>query len=112
MADPKSLALVARLYRKTVDGKLTWEKTVDEDVFQTSLPKFSVRLFPREVDMVLQVYNDDGMLLVEVTDPELKGEYIEGQGPYTVMVEMHKLARRNALGVDQALDNLLTQLED
>lgn len=112
MAVPKLVELVARLYRKTKQNKINWEKTIEEDVFQTNFPGFSVRLFPKDGDMYLQIYNDEGLLIDQVIDTEIRGESIEGEGPFGAMTNMHALARRNALGVDKVLDSLLEELGD
>jgi hypothetical protein len=47
MADPKLRALVQRLHKRTLEGTIPWERTVDEGAFQASFTGYSVRMQPR-----------------------------------------------------------------
>src|SRR5437764_653182 len=110
MADKKYVTLVQRLNRKTREGKIAWEETSEEDVFQAVFPDYSVAIFPRNNDYVLQVFNSEGKLLVELDDVELDNITPENVNMYEEMQELHENARHEALDVDDAIDDLLTQL--
>lgn len=112
MAESKLVAFVTQLSKKTDEGKISWEKTLDEGVYQSNFPGFSVHLFQRKADIVIQIYNDEGLLIEEIADPDISNEIINGETAYTAMSKMYSLARRKALGVDKALDALLAELGD
>lgn len=123
MSDPKLTLLLKRLHKKTLEGTIPWEKTVDEGVFHASFKGFSVRLFLRPSrdpdlqglgdvnDLVLQIYNEEGVLVEELSDLEFRDEDF-GMTPYAFMDQMYTQARRVAMGFAQAIDTLLEALND
>ena len=107
MADSKIGKLVRALLEKTKAGKVSWEKTINETVFQAVFAGYVVRLF-RVGD---QPADDIGFIILN--DRE---ETIEETTTHDVSVdrracrELFELARRQALGADRAIDDLLKQL--
>ena|SRR5258708_5236990 len=105
--------LVDVLSEKTTAGTQSWEPTAVDDEFVTVVGDFSV--FIRSVDdpnnreqpdffltlrdkdnrVILSIRNGD--LQVGVADPQLRN--------------LHELARRSALKIDQALDAILKSLK-
>lgn len=113
MSYPKIARLVEALLTQTENGSLQWEQTEKSDTFQASFPRYSVRLFMRyanefEVDYVLQILNELGDIVEEVSDPDLKDVL---DSAYKKMRELHETARRSAMGVESALDEILDFLE-
>ncbi|MCF3194139.1 hypothetical protein [Pseudomonas bubulae] len=109
MSYPKIAKLIDVLVTQTENGSLQWAQTETSDMFQASFPRYSVRLYtqqagPIEVDYVLQILNELGEIVEEVSDPDLK-EVMES--PYKVMRRLHDAARRSAMGVESALDEIL-----
>lgn len=104
MSYPKIAALVRALITQTSSGELNWSQTEKTGTFQASFPRYSVRIYPKGNDYVLQILNDLGDIVEEVTDPEL-GDVLNDA--YTKMGELHDAARRNAMGVESALDDIL-----
>jgi hypothetical protein len=110
--------LVLRLKQKTAEGSVPWEATPGKATFQTSLPKFSVRIAEipgeGEVDYEIRVYEEGGRLLERASDVEISKamEGISGQESFKTMKELYTMARRRAFGVEEALDELLASLDE
>ena len=113
MSYPKIAKLVEALLTQTENGSLQWEPTEKSDTFQASFPRYSVRLFVRhvsefDVDYILQIINDFGDIVEEISDPDLNDVL---DSAYRKMREVHEAARRSAMGVESALDEILGFLE-
>jgi hypothetical protein len=109
------IALVLQaLDKRTKAGEVPWNETETKGVFQTSFPSYSVRLFqasnPFEdaSDFVLQIINESGDVVEETRDTDLT-DYFEK--PYIFMRDLYERARRRAMGVDDAIDEILRALQ-
>jgi hypothetical protein len=111
MSYPKMALLVRKLLEKSRQGKIAWEQSPKAGVYQASFPEFTVQIGTRgredETDVVLRIFNSGGQLVEEIADPELRGDIEKSFG---VMMEIYETARRTAMGVEQALDKLLSEL--
>lgn len=117
----KTAELVDRLYRHTVTGRIAWSETEEEGVFQTAFPTYAVRISHRPsqtdiegVDYVISIFESEGRLIEEITDAGVAAEYSEefSRRAYGDMQELHETARRQAMGVEAALDAILAELDD
>ena len=113
MSYPKIAKLVEVLLSQTENGLLQWESTEKSEMFQASFPRYSVRLSIRyvsdiDIDYVLQILNEFGDIVEEVSDPDLKDVL---ESAYKKMRVLHEAARRSAMGVESALDEILSFLE-
>ena len=114
-AEAKLWQLVRRLAEKTAEGAVVWEATADKNTYQTSFPENGVRISE------VQRRDLDPRILVEVLDGN--GNVIEGSYDVDIVPtdgrpealrtikDLYTTIRRRALGVDSALDNLLSELE-
>ncbi len=119
MIDKKFAMLVEKLYNKTIDGDIEWEKTDIEGVFQASFPNYSIRLSTEKIhyqedDTITEyyyfnIYNSEGKL-IESTDNYQLSDSLEDS--YDKMEKMYHIARRRSLGVEKAIDDLLSELDD
>jgi hypothetical protein len=111
--EEKLLKLVQRLLDKTKAGETKWEETVWPDSFQTSFPNNVVRISKNEngavTDYVISVLNEVGTAIESADDAELSKAFPRAE-VYRIMSELYGIARRRALGVDAALDSLLSEL--
>jgi hypothetical protein len=95
------------LYQRTKKGEIVWERTDSDTRFLTSFPNNGVVLrldatgFPQ-----LLLRNERGE-----TIETLSFQQAVGAGIHEKMRELYELARRQAFGVDQALDELLRALK-
>lgn len=119
MASEKITRLIESLVRKTAAGTLRWEKASVPDFFQASFPRYSVLAgwksrgsgFENEfaramrgVDnspFVLRIGGEEGHIIEEVDATEAPD-----------LPELFAMARRNASGVEQALDDIIGYLEE
>src|SRR5262245_40054636 len=111
----KMVRLLTQLRKKSEAGVVDWQPTSEDDTYQASFPNYTVRILERlardEIDIVLQILNEEGRLIEEVSDPQLnKIAPFEGQA-FGFMRDLHQMARRKAMKVDVALDQILSDLE-
>jgi len=108
MSNTKIVRLIQGIVKQTEAGKINWEVTESEEVFQASFPNYSIRLSYTASDMGtdywLTIMNDEGSVIESVSDVQIKSEL---DGSYRIMESLYSNARRVALGVDKALDDLL-----
>lgn len=112
----KMTQIVEQLISATNTGHINWEETEVEDVFQVSYPTYSIRiaempsetaLDPDIVDIVITVYNKEGKKIESVSDDQLKDAITNA---YLQMKELYDTAKGYALGTEQTLDNIITDL--
>lgn len=116
MSYPKIINLVQKLHEATRDGSVLWRETEADDVFQVSFSQYSARIAKRLSRMdrtsdeyVLSIHNDEGDLVEEIGDED--GEDARQKGMlFNALKETHETARRQSMGVDQALDSILDEL--
>lgn len=109
MKDEKLVRLARLLYERTKDGDIRWEETALRDTFQCSFPSYSVLISQKSFSgladpkpmRILKICNEEGKTIEEISDaaPPLSGR-IE-------LKELFELARRDAMGVEKALDEIL-----
>ncbi len=111
----KLAKIIVKLVERTKAGSVTWEETGNRGVFQAAFPGYTIQVFSREneddpdvLDYIVRIVNEEGNVLEEVADLELR-EVMEH--PLSTMKELYGLARRSALGVDEALNRILSSLE-
>jgi len=118
MSKQKVATIVQRLHGATISGKVDWELTEKEGVYQASYPDFSIRISTQPaiepepevfIDYVLSIYNNKGTLLESVTDVELQGEVTT---PFKTLGEIYESARGYALGLEQTLDSIINSLPE
>jgi hypothetical protein len=115
MALDKMVKVIQLLAERTEAGKIQWEETEASGAFQAAFATYSVRLSKRPSrdrdeadDIVLQIVNDDGTVVEEVSDVDMHARM---ENAYRTMKAIYDVARRTALGVEQALDALIGDLE-
>lgn len=99
--------LVTRLTELTEGGKVSWEETADERTFLASVGKFVVTLGEEPnydgPDYLFKILDGTGKTIDEAYG--MPGE------EWSRLSNLYKLARRNALHVEEALSDLLSSLE-
>jgi hypothetical protein len=116
METSKRRQLVKRLLDSTHSGQTTWEVTGDDNAFLTSFPNYSIRIIflhpgnQPDPDYYLQIINQDSQLIEEFSDTELGSDMNNIRESFRMMRDMYNTARRNALGVDKAIDDILEAL--
>ena len=110
--------LVERLHSKSERREIQWQKSVP-DAFETSFPNYTVEVGQisgsPESTTYLKIYNEEGEVIEFVQDQELRSGafYSSDDDKYqTKLRETYQMARRVALGTEEAIDNLIMALED
>jgi|ERR1017187_1474884 hypothetical protein len=107
--EEKLITLVKRLHAKTKAGEIRWEQTTANGVFQTAFPSYTVKLAKRGADYSISILDEMGTTLESSDDAQLAAAFPE-RSVYQTMRELYDMARRVALGVNEALDSLLGEL--
>jgi hypothetical protein len=122
MSTSKYARIVERLVEKTNKGELDWKETPGGSGYQVSFPDYSLIIyetvngqFPNENDYLISIVNSEGDVLDHFSDIDL--DSAEGRTGseikyYPMLKELYNQVRRQALGVDKALDAILHELED
>jgi hypothetical protein len=110
MGNEKMVSLLQKLYQRTSEGRVPWQETEMPEVFQAAFPGYAVRIHhdPDSGDIVLSLFNEEGAQIEEVTDEDIKNEL---QNSFTLMKDLYDTARRTAMGVEEALDKILAELD-
>jgi hypothetical protein len=110
MAFDKYKQLVDRLSQKTLNKELTWKESAQANAFQVSFTNYSVSFSEQGAgpDYSIAIINSSGEVVDTFTDVDLD----EGKGTayFRKMGDLFQTARRQALGVDQAIDEILDDL--
>lgn len=113
MSYAKIAKVVDSLIVNTELGKIIWkENLIDENTFKYSSANTSVIIGKKQHDydefsIFIEIYDKNGKQIEIVTDDDLSGFF---DSSYQKMDNLFAVARRQALGVEQILDNLLEEL--
>ena len=111
MADDKLIKLVKGLEKLTLDGKVAWETSDRVGVFQVSYPNYSLRISTKErddaEDIWITIIDDVGDVVESFSDVTLGNSFIDA---YRLMSRTYAEARRIAMGVNAALDEILGEM--
>ena len=99
----------------TLDGNLQWEKTADEGVFQTIVASYILRYKHKTHGNIytIELYNSDNEMVDRFTDEELtdNDEY-ESELVFSKMSSAYDKARRQAMGTEKAIDDIISELDN
>ena len=119
MSENRLVTLLQVLHKKTIERKVDWEPTARDGSFQAAFSTHVITLRsqhsqhePDELDYVFSIVNDDGNTIESIDDVQLSNAIGDVGSGYKLMKEMHALARRIALGAEDAIDSLLKELGD
>jgi hypothetical protein len=104
------------LLAKTESGKIKWQDTVEPNTFQVSFPNYSIILGHR---ILMQHAARPGIPTYEVSILNAEEKNVDsftdqnlGGGYQQRIAELFQKVRRQALGADKALDEILNALKD
>ena len=116
MTERKVYELVGRLLEKTRRGELAWEVTPSREAFLTVLGAFAVKIFfvldksGKDATLALSVSDSEGRAIETSRDVDLANRLGPTVPVMQTMRDLYAEARRSALGVDAALDQILSEL--
>lgn len=114
----KMISLIKNLKQKTENKIILWTETEDEGIYQTAFPNFTVRLSKitsldpknQSEDYWIGIYNLEGRLIEKLSNKEIFSGYTIYDSERTLMKDLYALAHRCAMGVDDALDEIINEL--
>ncbi len=106
--------LLQALRNSTEKGETEWEESSWSGSFQASFPNYSVTLrksdkFNGGEEYTISILDYHGETIEEATDEDMSEVNLKA---FEEMKDLYEIARRRAKGVEQALDELLSQLDD
>jgi hypothetical protein len=112
MSLDKYQQLIDQLLAKTERGSLEWRETAEPDTFLSSFSNYSVILTRREhapnyFVHIISILNSEGKKVDTFCD-----DMGWDPGYKQQLTDLYERARRQALGADKALDEILTQLKE
>jgi hypothetical protein len=116
MAHSKRVELVDRLIYRTERGEVNWQETANPEAFQVAFPNYSVVVSAEqstqsdEMDIVIILMNSAGNTIEAFSDVDLHQE--TGDPFYPKMKMMYDSARRKATRADEAIDEILKELDE
>jgi hypothetical protein len=122
MPDIKRLGtLIDRLRKLSDDNQVPWAETADERTFQAALKGYAVTIVQEDAgdyygeptyQYAIRFYDTSGKLLDTATEGDFPDIYKfeQGKNSREALRDLYDSARRKALKVDQALDDLLRSL--
>ena len=122
--DERIARLVLALHEHTVSRHLSWQRTADEETFQTTVAGHVVTIskiesrqagsaFANPIDTFeLQLYDANGDVVDRVVTRASTGFFgADLSSSETLLVDLHNLALRSATGADEVIDSILRNLE-
>jgi hypothetical protein len=109
----KHIQLLEKLYDKTASCERRWKETIDKGVFQISSPNYTVQIAQPEGVERISIVDDDSEVIESFSYHDVRRAEIDEsqkQDLLTKFEELYQMARRQALGADKALDDLLEYL--
>lgn len=98
--------IIPKLLERTDQGKINWGPTASEDTFAAVIGNWSVSVaIPRHIAMpTIRIHDGSGQLLEQLS-------LSRSDANYRSLQELHRKAKRNALGIDRQLEGLLAELD-
>jgi hypothetical protein len=113
MTDEKRWDLIRRVHQRTKSGQLKWETTPTSGIFMTTIGKFILSIMEDDdrdgPNYRMQLRNSDGIIVDQLHPGEFGGI---AEAPYPIFRDTYEFARRSAMGLDKALDDILGELGD
>lgn len=112
MTSQKHIALVRHLRGKSLEGQLEWEESALGGAFEVALSNYTIRISPENEDYRVSILNREGKFIESFTDVDMRGTTWEGgRTTFQVFEEIYEVARRISFGVEEALNDILEELE-
>jgi hypothetical protein len=104
MAD-KLIQIAELVYNQTEAGQIQWEKTPDINTFQTSFPSYSILIQESRDTIIFKICNEEGQVIEQLSEGQASN------AGFPNLRDLYVTARRAAMGVEEALDEILKALD-
>lgn len=104
--------VVARLSQRTTQGGIPWKPTADESAFAASFGDMSLLISQRTVFIEYARTTEYELSVLDEKGYEIdSAAYTVGsQSPYQALSDLHRTAKRQALGIEERLQDLMSRL--
>ena len=119
MSNARLAKMIYLLQQRTDEQKIVWENTVFEDVYQVAFPSHVVQVghripdpdsaFRDEEVYFIRILDEQHTMIEEATNVHLKDEL---ENSYRTMENLYRSARGQAMGVDKAINSILSELQN
>ena len=95
----------------TKNEAIKWHQTQQSDIFQAFFPNHSVQItyekliYPTKTKYYLSIYNEEGELIEDISEDDTSIDNTN-----LLLAEVYQTARRQAMGLDQAINDILSDL--
>jgi hypothetical protein len=110
--DKKLIVLMTKIYARTKADVLDWEPSEDPNIFAAKIADYTVSI-ERVVETEktpegfnLSIANSDGLVIQELDN------YLASKNGFADMKDLFDRARRHAVDINGALDDLIGELDD
>jgi hypothetical protein len=111
--------LIRQLHKVSSDGKIDWQSSAARGTYMVAFPRYAVDIreeenFNNSTNCILRIFDGEGNVIDELSDEQLSRELpdTESHKVWKTMDSLFSMARSRALGVDAALDSILSVLTD
>ncbi len=114
--DDKSMELIRRPASKTAKGDLLWKEAFQKEVFEVSFPEYSLTIESfydrdRGESYQLGIFNYEGRDIDTINPARFSSDELSNEA-HDLLKKIFSEAKRGALGLDDALDDLIELLGD
>ena len=110
--EKKLIVLMNKIYARTKASVLDWEPTEVPNILAVKLADYTISIERAgETDKApesfnLSIANSDGLVIQELSD------YLASKNGFADMKDLFDRARRQAVGINDALDDLIRELDE
>jgi hypothetical protein len=108
MTNEKLVSAISLLLARTESNKIKWESDSWIDGYSIVFDENKVSVRYNGKYHVFAIHDEDGNIIEEIADPEINKEF---QSSQNLIAKIFELARRNSLGLDDILDNIIGKLK-
>lgn len=120
MISEKFVRIILRLIASTKSGKLKWSESPVSGRYDVAFANYTLSISSEagrirgNTDIVIRIHGPEGDILDQITDEEFSSNefYFGDKTPFAALNDLYHDARRNAVGIDQALDSILDELPE
>ena len=110
----KSADLAYKLHQKTLEGSVDWKKAIVPGVYQASFSDNSIQISlngSEKTNVKISVIDDNENEIESFSAGDIDSGEAEFN-PFDIMSDTYEIARRSALGSEQAINKILSELDD
>jgi hypothetical protein len=107
--------LVEKVYEKTVDGAISWTEE-SAGTFSSKIGAYNIYIYKGgefDSDVIFSLSNEENTIVDKFSDVDLADAIPQNttfSAYYSLMLDLYKMADRDATGAEKVLDGVLSEL--